>query len=73
MTDENRLAYETVTFFEGWMLRNLREPTCNNSLKARNAAEDLINEDPEYWNRNTCERIYEEACRIAKVQPWVIG
>lgn len=65
------LTYETVTFFEEWMLRNLRDATCANALAARNAAEDLIAEDPEYWSNRDCTRIYEEACRMAKVQPWV--
>jgi hypothetical protein len=73
MNNAETIAEETVTFFEVWMLRNLFDPTSENSLKVRNVAEDLINDDPEYWHRTDCPQLYEYACGIAKVQPWVRG
>jgi len=62
---------ETVTFFEVWMLRQLGDAATNeNNLKARNAAEDLIFDDVEYWSNIDCERLYLYACERAKIQPY---
>jgi hypothetical protein len=71
MTDTNQLAYETVTFFEVWLLREFSlRATSDDCLRVRNAAEDLITDDPEYWSNNSCTRLYETACQAIGLKPY---
>ena len=71
MIDTNPLAYETVTFFEEWLLREFNtRATDENCLRVRNAAEDLISEDADYWSAMGCLRIYDAACQSIGIKPY---
>ena len=71
LVNRETLAYETLTHFEEWMLRHLKDDATNRqNLKARNAAEDLINSEPDWYANMDSATLYSKACEIAKVIPY---
>ena len=68
---DTQLAYDTVTFFEEWLLRQFNvAATDDDILRVRNVAEDLITEDAEYWSRASCTRLYEVSCESLGFKPY---
>ena len=67
-------ADDVVTFFEVWFLRQFRDhATSNNGLRIRNAVEDLILDDTDYWANLDCSRMYEAACAACNLPAWSHG
>ena len=67
-------ADDVVTFFEVWFLRQFRDhATSANGLRIRNAVEDLILDDTDYWANLGNSAMYQAACTTCNLPAWSHG